>query len=90
MAGLMGGLMGAMTSVMTLNDNIKFLIPVLVLIILIILIGLMNMIYKEEIASKENIHYQGFQFLPFITVNFIITLMLTFLMVYGPRSFLFN
>jgi hypothetical protein len=86
----MGGLMGAMTSVMTLNDNIKLLIPILILNMIIIVIGLIIMIYKEEISSREDIHYEGFQFLPFITVNFIIILILTYLMVYGPRSFLFG
>jgi len=90
MAGLMGGLMGAMTSVMTLNDNLKILIPILIVSIFVITIGLIYMIYKEEIAHETNINYKGFNFMPFITVNFIITLGLTFLMVFGPKSFLFS
>src|SRR3989344_1724090 len=90
MAGLMGGLMGGMTSVMTINDNIKYFVPLLVFSIFIILIGLIVMVYEEEIKKKNYVEYKGFQFLPFITVNFIITLALTFLMVYGPRSFLFG
>ena len=90
MAGLMGGLMGGMTSVMTLNDNIKYFVPLLIFSIFIILIGLIVMVYEEEIKKKNYVEYKGFQFLPFITVNFIITLALTFLMVYGPRSFLFG
>ena len=89
MAGLMGSIMGGMTSVMTLNDNIKLMVPILIISILIIIIGLIYMIYKHEI-SGENINYRGFKFLPFITINFIITLALTFLMIYGPKSFLFN
>ena len=89
MAGLMGGLMGGMTSVMTINDNIKYFVPLLIFSMLIILIGLIVMIYEEEIKKKDHVEYKGFQLLPFITVNFIITIMLTFLMVYGPRSFLF-
>ena len=88
MAGLMGGLMGGMTSVMTLNDNIKYFVPLLVFSIFIILIGLIVMVYEEEIKKKNYVEYKGFQFLPFITVNFIITVGLTFLMIYGPRSFL--
>ena len=88
MAGLMGGVMGAMTSIMTINDNIKYFVPLLVFSIFIILIGLIVMVYEEEIKKKNYVEYKGFQFLPFITVNFIITLILTFLMVYGPRSFL--
>ena len=90
MAGLMGGIMGAMTSVMTLNDNLKAFVPILTISMSIIMFGLIVMIYQEEIAKKKDIDYKGFDFLPFITVNFIITIALTFLMIYGPRSFLFG
>ena len=90
MAGLMGGIMGAMTSIMSLNDNLKYLIPVLILGIIIILIGLINLIYKEEVKNRTDVHYEEFEFLPFITIIFIITLALTFLMVYGPKALLFS
>ena len=90
MAGLMGGLMGAMTSVMTLNDNLAVFVPILMISVLAMIIGLIIMIYQEEISKKPDVHYHGFELLPFITVNFIITLGLTFLMVFGPRSFLFG
>ena len=90
MAGLMGGVMGAMTSIMTLNDNLRFFVPILIISILFIMVGLVIMVYQEEIIKKPDVHYHGFDLLPFITVNFIITLALTFLMVYGPRSFLFG
>ena len=90
MAGLMGGLMGAMTSVMTINDRVIFMIPLLTISMLIILIGLMVMVYQEEIRKKPDVHRKIFTFLPFITVNFIILIAITFLMVYGPRSLLFS
>ncbi len=90
MAGLMGGVMGGMTAVMTLNDNIKIILPILILSMTMILFGLLYMVYNEEIRRKEHVDYKGFDILPFITVNFIITIILTFLMVYGPRSFLFG
>ena len=90
MAGLMGGLMGAMTSVMTLNDNLAIFVPILMISILAMIIGLIVMVYQEEISKKSEVHYYGFDLLPFITVNFIITFGLTLLMVYGPRSFLFS
>lgn len=89
MAGLMGGVMGAMTSVMSINDNLKIFVAVLTIAMVSILIGLMYMIYSEEVRKKEKMHYQGFELLPFLTVNFIILVILTFIMVYGPRSFLF-
>ena len=90
MAGLMGGLMGAMTSIMTLNDNLAAFVPILMISIISIIMGLAIMVYEEEIKKKSEVHYKGFEFLPFITVNFIITLALTFLMVYGPRSLSFG
>ena len=90
MAGLMGGLMGGMTSVMTLNDNVRLFVPILVLLMAVIMFGLVYMIYQEEVKKLKNVEYKGFKFLPFITVNFIITIALTFLMIYGPRSFLFG
>jgi len=45
---------------------------------------------EEEIKKKGYVEYKGFNFLSFITINFIITLGLTFLMIYGPKSFLFG
>ena len=48
------------------------------------------MIYEQEVKEREKIDYGGFNFLPFITVIFVIAMGLTFLMVYGSRSFLFN
>ena len=86
MAGLMGGLMGAMTSLMLLNDNLKLIIPILVLASLMILIGLDYTIYKETRNAKLN----KYEYLPYITFCFIITIALTFLMVYGPKSALFT
>src|SRR3989344_2297413 len=84
MAGLMGGLMGAMTSLMMLNDNLKLIVPVLVVASSTILIGLDYMIYKEKSYVKEKINKE--QFLSFIITCSIITLALTFLMVVGPKS----
>ena len=89
MAGLMGGVMGPMTSVMTINDNVKILMLLLTLAIITIISGLIYLIYKEESMHMDDVKYKGFDFLPFITVNFIITIALTFLMVFGPKSFLF-
>lgn len=86
MAGLMGGLMGAMTSLMLLNDNLKLIIPILVLASLMILIGLDYTIYKETRNAKLN----KYEYFPYITLCFIITIALTFLMVYGPKSALFR
>lgn len=90
MAGLMGGLMGAMTAVMTLNDNILLLTPILVMSMVTIIFGLIYMVYEQEVKHLEKVEYKGYDFLPFITINFITLVALSFLMVYGPKSFLFG
>ena len=88
MAGFMGGLMGAMTSLMMLNDHLKIIIPVLVGVSTAILLGLDYMIYKEVGHLKEKVNKS--EFLPFITFCFVVTIGITFLMVYGPKSILFQ
>ncbi|MBS3149452.1 heavy metal translocating P-type ATPase [Candidatus Woesearchaeota archaeon] len=89
MAGLMGGLMGSMTSLMLLNDHLKLIIPILVVASSVILIGLDYLIFKETTGTQiRKINKQSF--LPFLTVCFITMMLLTWLMVYGPKSALFR
>mgnify|MGYP001567777283 CR=1 FL=1 len=88
MAGFMGGLMGAMTSLMLLNDHLKLIIPILVVASAMIMIGLDYMIYKEATNTKEKL--KKYSFIPFVTFCFIITIGITFVMVYGPKSVLFR
>jgi len=89
MAGLMGGLMGAMTSLMMLNDHLKIIIPILVIASSIILIGLDYLIYKETTGAQiRKINKPSFS--SFLTLCFIVTMIITWLMVYGPRSALFR
>lgn len=87
-AGLMGGLMGAMTSLMMINDNLKLIVPVIVIISSIILIGLDYMIYKDVRNIKEKIN--KYNFITFTSICFVITIGITFLMIYGPKSFIFQ
>lgn len=87
MAGLMAGLMGAMTSVMMLNDNLQIFMPFLIFICSVILIGLTYMVYKE--SKEEDIELEikeGYNLLSFITISFIVTIITTFFMIYGPKS----
>src|SRR3989338_1060579 len=89
MAGLMGGLMGAMTSLMVLNDHLKIIIPILVIASSIILIGLDYLIYKETTGAQiRKINKPSFS--SFLTLCFIVTMIITWIMVYGPRSALFS
>lgn len=89
MAGLMGGLMGAMTPLMMLNDHLKAIIPILVIASSVILIGLDYLIFKEATGIQiRKINKQSL--ITFLTYCFIVTMALTWLMVYGPRSILFT
>lgn len=89
MAGLMGGLMGGMTSLMLLNDHLKAIIPILVIASSIILIGLDYLVYKEATGTQiRKINKQSM--ITFLTYCFVVTMALTWLMVYGPKSALFR
>jgi hypothetical protein len=87
MAGLMGGLMGAMTTVMMLNDNLLLFMPLLVGSIAMITAGMVVMIYKESSEHHDKIPktdmYDGFSF---VSLLFILTILTTFVMIYGPKS----
>ena len=87
MAGFMGGLMGAMTSVMLLNDHLKIASVIIFLISTGIIFSLNYMIYFEmkesEIQNKEDNAI-------IIFLSIILTAITVWLMVFGPRSFLFS
>ncbi len=87
MAGFMGGLMGAMTAVMMINEPLKVAGAIMFLICGAILVGLNYMLYTEtrgeQRTKKED------QFLT-VFLSFILTITTTWLMVYGPRSLLFQ
>jgi hypothetical protein len=87
MAGFMGSLMGGMTAVMMLNDNLKIAGVIVFLISGAIIFGLHLIIYKEmkgeTRARKEDQHIT-------IALSFILTLSTIWLMVFGPRSLLFQ
>lgn len=85
MAGLMGGLMGPMTSLMMLNDNLKLIFPLIFGSSFLILLGLDYMIFKET-KSKEIINFYKYNKFNYTTICFILTLGLTYLMIYGPKT----
>ncbi|MEK6840646.1 MAG: hypothetical protein AABX79_01705 [Nanoarchaeota archaeon] len=89
MAGFMGGLMGGMTAVMMINDNLRAAAVVIFLIAATILFGLNYMIYREAREnSMERKHQDG----EFFTIfwSFLLTVITTWFMVFGPRSLLFQ
>src|SRR3989338_8562687 len=86
-AGFMGGIMGAMTAIMMFNDNLKIAAFILFIISSVIIIGLNFMIYKET-RGADRIHKDSEWFTVFW--SFILTIITTWIMVFGPRSVLFQ
>jgi len=87
MAGFMGSLMGAMTAVMTLNDNLKYLGIIVFIVSAIVMLGLNYMIFRESAHLERKIKEGQFYT---ITTTFIFTIVIVWLIVYGPRSTLFT
>lgn len=87
MAGFMGGLMGAMTAVMLLNDHVKLAAGIVFIVCAAILCSLNYMIYIEMKREQRKRHEgQGWT----IALSVILTVVTTWIMVYGPRSGLFG
>ncbi len=87
MAGFMGGLMGAMTAFMLFNDNLKPATIIVFFISSIIMILLNYMVYIE--MKNEQIKIRENQFST-IMITFILIIVTTWLMVFGPRSGVFG
>ena len=83
MAGFMGGLMGAMTAFMLFNDNLKIAAVLVFIIGAIIMLCLNYMLFKES-SQLERKGKQDY-FLT-IALTFILILVSTWLIVFGPRS----
>ncbi len=94
LAGLMGGLMGAMTTFMLINENVLLFMPLLFGSTAVILVGLTYMIYKDYnhgLAGTDGWpKLESYSFSLFLTFAFIITMATTWLIVYGPRSVLYQ
>ena len=87
MAAFMGGWMGAMTSVMLLNDHIKAASVIVLIVNAIIALLLHYMIYNE----KREFQREGTE--DYSVQLFVIVILIalsSWIMVYGPRSFLFG
>ena len=87
MAGFMGGLMGGMTAIMMFNDNLKAAGIILFIVSSIILVGLNFMIYVET-REIERKHKDSELFI--MILSFILTSITAWIMVFGPRSVLFQ
>ena len=87
MAGFMGGIMGAMTAVMMINDNLKVAVVIISIVTWVILVLLNYMIYKETRSAKRE-HKDDAFFTIFWSL--ILTSLTIWLMIFGPRSLLFQ
>ncbi len=87
MAGFMGGLMGAMTAFMLFTDNLKIAAVIVFIIGAIIMTGLNYMVYKETREIERKLIES--QFIT-IWVTFLLISITTWLVVFGPRSAIFN
>ncbi|MDO8460015.1 MAG: hypothetical protein Q7S74_02820 [Nanoarchaeota archaeon] len=87
MAGFMGGLMGAMTSVMLLNDHLKLATIIMSIFTAVISISLNYMVFFE---MKESERQKKEDYSMTIIITFILMILTTWLMVFGPRSALFS
>jgi len=89
MAGFMGGLMGAMTALMTFNDNLRATGVIVFIVSALILFGLNYMIYKEARDNGMERKHKDDEFFT-IFWSFLLTAITIWLMVFGPRSVLFQ
>ncbi len=87
MAGFMGGLMGAMTSFMLLNDNLKTAGVLVFAVSAVIMVKLNYMIFTE---TKESERQRQEDHLFTSILTFILISITTWLIVYGPRSGIFQ
>ena len=87
MAGFMGGVMGAMTAIMMFNDNLKLAGIIIFLISAVIMTGFNFMIYTET-REIERKHKDDNFFTIFWSI--LLTVITIWIMVFGPRSVLFQ
>ena len=85
-AGFMGGLMGGMTAIMMINDNLKLAGITIFAISSFILFGLNYTIYRESKGMEKEEMDNFFN----IVLSFFLTLLTILIMVFGPRSLLFQ
>ncbi len=89
MSGIMGGTMGPMISVMMFTDRIIIFMPFYILLNLVLLWGFMKMYHEEAIDGNKELVHKKIDLLTFASTCIIISAILIFIMVYGPKSPIF-
>jgi copper chaperone CopZ len=86
MAGVMGGTMGPMISVMMQYDNLHIFMPIFVIVNVAILGGLSWMFYNEIVEKSEGVQRRPVDFLTFASAAVIVLVLVSAVMIYGPKS----
>lgn len=86
MAGLMAGIMGAMTSIMMLRENMVLFLYIVFGVCIFVLGGLSYLMYRESGAAPK-VEFRA-NFGDFLAASLIFTLLLSAIMLYGPRGLL--
>ncbi|HYD03957.1 MAG TPA: hypothetical protein VEC16_06710 [Alphaproteobacteria bacterium] len=89
MAGVMGGTMGAMISLMMFVDNILIFMPFYMIINAGILYGFAYMYHEEVIKDNKDLIKKKIGLGKTISLTLIVTIILTSILVYAPKSLLF-
>ena len=89
MSGIMGGTMGPMVTVMIFTDNITIFMPFYMLLNVILLFGFMKMYHEELVVDNKELVKKEIGFVTYLSASIIVTFLLLFIMVYGPKSALF-
>jgi len=72
---------------MMLNDNLAIFMPILIGSIIVIMAGMSVMIYKESVEHRDTIPTKDrYEMFSYITLLFMLAILTTFIMVYGPKS----
>lgn len=90
MAGIMGGTMGPMVSLMMFTDHINIFMPFYITANLAILCGLVYMYFTEVVKDNSEVVIEKVDFATLISAIVIITLVLSLIIIYGPKSPLFS
>ncbi len=86
MAGVMGGIMGSMIGTMFSVDHILWFMPAFTVINLFILWGLSYMLFEEVVEHNVMTKKQPIDSATFFFACFLVSIALTALVVYGPRT----
>ncbi|MDO8556413.1 MAG: hypothetical protein Q7R96_04550 [Nanoarchaeota archaeon] len=86
MAGVMGGTMGAMITVMLLFDNVFWFMPFFTFINIVIVFGLSYMLFEESVEHRQDVVRDPVDMQTVIYVCSAVVLLITAVMVYGPKA----